>query len=648
MTSSPVDKERKSAKSSLVPFSDRFSSPNRQARQTPSLASPNSKRQTLILCFALIAAVFVFYASVIRNDFVAFDDNDYITDNPHVNKGLTIEEAKWAFTSLYQSNWHPVTWLSHELDVTLFGLRPVGHHVGNVLLHALNALLLFLLLQSATGFRWRSLMVAALFALHPINVESVAWAAERKTVLSTLFFLLALYAYEWYSHGPNARRYLAVMGLFALALMAKPQVITFPFLLFLWDYWPLGRIGANKEKLAQGEVWSVTKFLRSRVVLEKIPLLLLAAASAIVTMVAQKAGGAVRDFSHYSLLLRLETAVVSYVRYLANAVWPSRLVALYPHPTHLYPVWQAIGALLLLLMITVVVVRARDQKYLAMGWFWFLGSMVPMIGLVQVGVQALADRYAYISLIGLFVMIVWLVADRAKAYQISARRLAAPAVCCLLLLGLLTARQVRYWHDTQTFWVRTLALTEDNYVAHRGLAAFYYRQGKTAECVNEIGAVLAIRPEDVYSHLMLGDYERSQKNYAAAIADYQAALSQPLAAFGRVQIYGYLGYTYKEMGQPLKAKENFEESLKVDPNQSPILVELGLIAQLGGDTPTAVSDFARAMMIQPSDVGMLLLANALFQEGKNDEGNKALERAAQISDNIDQAAAQARELLERK
>src|ERR1700686_713032 len=308
----------------------------------------SAQKRTLLLCLLLIAVVLAFYSPVTHNGFLNYDDDWYITNNPHVKAGLTWATVKWAFTTYDQANWHPVTWLSHALDCQLFGLNPAGHHYVNVLLHAVNAVLLFLLLLSATRFRWPSLMVAALFALHPMNVESVAWAAERKNVLSMLFFLFALHAYVWYTRRPGLRRYAAVAFFFGLALLSKPQVIALPFLLLLWDYWPLGRIGAPvvPGPAAQGE--NVSRLSSGWLVLEKAPLLLLSVVSAVVTMKAQKAGLAVQTFSRYSLLLRLETAVVSYVRYLEKALWPSQLVALYPHATKLYPAWQVGAAVIVL------------------------------------------------------------------------------------------------------------------------------------------------------------------------------------------------------------------------------------------------------------------------------------------------------------
>jgi protein O-mannosyl-transferase len=626
--------------------------------ESPVLPYRHLDRINLALSLGLITAVFVCYSSVVRNQFVYFDDNLYIMENAHVNAGLTWQTVIWAFSSYYQSNWHPLTWLSHALDVSLFGLSPVGPHLVNVLLHAINAALLFLLLQFATGFRWRSLMVAALFALHPINVESVAWAAERKNVLSTLFFLLALYAYEWYARKPERRRYAWVVGLYALALMAKPQVITFPLLLVLWDYWPLRRVASGHDA-ASATSGDFPKMSSRQLLWEKWPLLLLSAVSAIVTMQSQQAGGAVKDLAHFGVLLRLENAVIAYVRYLKMAIWPAKLVALYPHPTKLFAAWQVAAASTLLVVITVVVLRARRQRYLAVGWFWFLGSLVPMIGLVQVGEQALADRYAYLSFIGLFVMVVWLLADWAQSAMgtpssdwmsgsaASRSWLAVPAVCCLVVLGVFTYRQVGYWHDTESFFRRTIALTAGNWVAEKGLAQTLYKQGKNGEAISYVRAALAIRPDDVPGNLILGDYERAGGNLKSALEHYQLAADQARGLGLRSRAYGSLGYVYRQVKQPLKAKQSFEMALRVEPNQPIILMQLGLIAQLDdNDTATAVRYFRHAMALEPTDVGLILLANALKEEGKNEESDAILQRAEKLSKNIEAAEKQAESLLE--
>jgi tetratricopeptide (TPR) repeat protein len=608
-------------------------------------------QRTLPLSLLLIAVVLVSYNPVIHNGFLNLDDDHYITDNPHVKEGLTWATVKWAFTTYDKEHWNPLTWLSHALDCELFGLNPAGHHYVNVLLHAANAVLLFLLLQSATGFRWRSLMVAALFALHPINVESVAWAAERKNVLSMLFFLLALWAYVRYTRKPALLRYAVVFLLFALGLLSKSQVITFPFLLWLWDYWPLCRIGAPVMAGPAAQDGNTSRLWGGWLVLEKVPLLLLCVVGAVLTMKAEKWGGAVKPLSHYGLPLRLETAVISYVRYLGKALWPSKLVALYPHPTKLYPIWQVGAAVLLLLLVTAWVLRARDQRYLAVGWFWFLGSLVPMIGLIQAGDQAMADRFAYIPLIGLLLMSIWLVADWAKACQISARWLALPAISCLLALGILTYRQVSYWHDNESFWRRTVALTQDNYLAEDTLGdLLFFSQGRTEEAVTHFRAALAIRPNDPAANLYLGRYEYGRGNLPVAIERFQMVARYASDVAFRATANRNLGSAYRQMGESMKAKQYFETALRLAPEQlvpdrAAAMIGLGLIAQKNGDLPEAIRQYAGAMAVQPTDVGFLLLANALQQEGHADEANAISERVARSSPNLAEARKTAEQFL---
>jgi Tfp pilus assembly protein PilF len=586
-------------------------------------------RWNLVFSVGLMAAVLASYSAVTGNGFIDYDDSHYITENAQVKAGITWATVEWAFTTYKESNWHPLTWLSHALDCEIFGLNAAGHHGENVVLHGANAVLLFLLLQSATGLRWRSLMVAGLFALHPINVESVAWAAERKNVLSMLFFLLALIAYGWYARKRGRGRYFVVAGLFTLALLAKPQVITFPFLLLLWDYWPLGRVGEVAEPARGG-----TKLSWTRLAVEKLPLLLLSAASAVVTMEAQESGGAVKDLARYSWWLRVETAVISYVAYLGKAFWPAKLVLPYPHPTKLYPVWQVGAAVGFLVLITILVVRARKEKYLAVGWFWFLGSLVPMIGLVQVGEQAMADRYAYIPLVGLFVMVVWLVGDWGAARQIWGRRLAIPAVGCLLALGVLTYRQVGYWHDTESIWLRALALTDDNYIAHEELAGFLHRQGRTEEAIAQVRAVLAIRPDHWPANLILAGYEQRKGNLATAIERYEMVALHASSPGLRAKAYRDMGNCYRAMGDAMKAKESFEQSLALMPDQPAVMVRLGVMAQNNGELGEAVRQYSRALALQHSDVEGLLLAQALRQEGRLEEADAVFKGAARLSPDL--------------
>jgi len=618
---------------------------NRQRRSAASRLFLSHKARTLLLSLLLVAAVVLAYSPVARNGFVNYDDDQYITDNPHVKAGLSWWTVKWAFRTFEAANYFPITWLSHALDCQLFGVDPAAHHEDNVLLHAANAVLLFLLLQSATGFPWRSLFVAALFALDPINVESVAWAAERKNVLSMLFFLLALLAYIWYTRRPRLGHYALVAVLFALGLLSKPQVITLPFLLLLLDYWPLDRFGAAGVESEPTAASAPPKFGIGRLVLEKLPLLALSAASAIVTMKAQRAGGAVQTLSLYSPLLRLETAVISYVRYLGKAFWPAKLVALYPHPTQLYPAWEVGASVLLLALITVVVLRARDRRYLAVGWLWFLGTLVPMIGLVQVGVQAIADRYAYIPFLGLFLMVTWLVFDWAHARHISAASIAIPALALLLALGILTYRQVGYWHDIPSFCTRTLELTENNYIAHDTFAEYLSDHGQIEEANAHFRAALAIRPDDLPANLGVGTYEHLHGNLPAAIERYQFVALHAGHPSIRAAAYGDLGSAYRQLGDLAKAKQCFETALAIRPDHPMALIGLGLIAQKKGDLAEAVRQYSRALAIEPTDVAALLLAQALEQQGHSDEARAISERVAHLSPDLAAAQKQAQALL---
>jgi tetratricopeptide (TPR) repeat protein len=630
-----------------------------EGSEAPASASSSSKpfqspgTRTLLLCLLLTAVALAVYNPVTRNGFVNFDDNGYITGNPYVTRGLTWSTVTWAFTSYYESNWHPLTWLSHALDCQIFGLKPAGHHYVSVLLHAANAVLLFLLLQSATGFRWRSLMVAALFALHPVNVESVAWAAERKTVLSTMFFLLALYGYGWYARRPGLLRYGVVACCFALALLSKPQVIAFPFLLLLWDYWPLGRMDAPPGSSAEAEGGKLSTLRSGRLVRsgwllwEKVPLLLLSAASAVLTMKAQTWGGAVQTLSDNSLLYRLENAVISYVRYVGKAVGPSKLVPLYLHPA-LYPAWQVGAALLFMLLITAWVLRASKQRYLAVGWFWFLGSLVPMIGLVKVGSQTMADRYAYISFLGLFLALTWLVADWAQAHQFSAAWLVVPAVSCALILGSITYRQIGYWRDTESLWLHTIADTKDSYGAQINLADFLLSQNRGEEAAAHYRAALAILPKAPTATLGLGDYEDRRGNLPAAIVQYQMVARRAADPDTRATGYDRLGFEYRKMGDSLHAKQCFEAALQLAPNRGRAMTGLGLIAQENGDMPEAIRQYSRAVAAEPTDVGYLLLAQALQHAGHVAEANAIYQRMERFSPNLAEAQKSAESFLSDK
>ncbi len=455
------------SRSRAVPktLAQRRRAPNPRAvpKSGPFLSGTNLN---IVLCVLLAAATVALYIPVIGYPFVVLDDTDYVTSNLHVHGGLSWSTIKWAFTAFTAANWHPLTWLSHAFDYQLFALNPAGHHLDSVLIHALNVVLLFLVLQWLTGRVGSSLMVAALFAWHPINVESVAWVAERKNVLSTFFFLAAIGAYGWYAQKPHWRRYLLVVALFALGLMAKPMVITLPFVLLLLDYWPLGRTPASPPSMVRAPQLPVSKLL-----LEKMPLLAMSAASAFVTMKAQRGGYAVRTLYQFSVAARIENAIVSYALYLWKMLWPARLAIAYPHAAAGLPAWQWVLSGLVLSCITALVIIFRCHRYLPVGWLWFLGMLVPVIGLVQVGDAAMADRYAYLPLIGIFVIIAWGLGDWLRVQNVPRTWRVVPAVGVLIALSLVTHRQMSYWGNEYDLWTHSLAVTDENIFAHDALGA---------------------------------------------------------------------------------------------------------------------------------------------------------------------------------
>ncbi len=636
-----------------------------------------------LLAIVLAVITTAVYLPVHHHPFFTMDDDPYVVSNSHLRGGFG-DTIAWAFTAYDLANWHPVTWLSHAADFHLFGLNPSGHHDVNLLLHVLNALLLFWVLLRATGFPGRSFMVAALFALHPINVESVAWIAERKNLLSLFFFLLALGAYRWYATQPRLRRYSLVALLYALGLMAKPQVITFPFVLLLWDYWPLERVAvpfslfalrqreplahSGEERLAKSEKRSSSEGRMvsfSWLILEKLPLFALSLGSAVLTMRAQDLAGAMR---YYPPATRLANAVVSYVRYLGKAFWPSWLAVFYPHSE--LRAWQVAAALLLLLAVTAFVLYQRRQRYLAVGWFWFLGTLVPMIGLVQVGEQAMADRYAYLSFIGLFLMVIWGIADLAGRKHLSPAWLAAPSVVVLLALSVITGRQLSYWGNNVTLWTRMMAISPGSYEVEENLGVALLEAGQPAAAMQHFQRVTDFAPSSAaigrelagyaaVAHLYLGAYDQQHGQPAGAIAHYKKVLG--LAQdFAAQNVYGHLppmltkikaaalgnmGDAYYALRDFPQAKAGYEAALQLSPGGVSQWVGLGVASQKSGDLATAVRAYSRAVQLQPSDVTLLLLAQALQQSGRVPEAQAARQQATLITQNLATAQERVAKLL---
>jgi Tfp pilus assembly protein PilF len=532
--------------------------PKKHSKTEPFLTG---KSLIAVLCILLAAATIALYSPVVTHSFVVWDDHDYVVANSHVHAGLSWNTIKWAFASTEASNWHPLTWLSHALDFQLFALNPAGHHLDSVLIHALNAVLLFLLLVWGTKRVGPSLLVAALFAVHPLNVESVAWVAERKSVLSTLFFLLAIGAYGWYARKPDWRRYLLVAALFAAGLMAKPMVITLPFVLLLLDYWPLERIAFRSSLFAvrqnagdetSGEKRTATSDLRF-VLLEKVPLLLLSAASAWITVKAQRAGQSVRSLHQFPLGLRIENAVVAYVLYLWKMLWPARLAALYPHSANTLPAWQVVLSALILVGITVLVMALRRKGYLPVGWFWFLGTLIPVIGLVQVGGAAMADRYAYIPLIGIFVMIAWSLDDLAEAKAVSTVWRVFPAVCVLIMLGFVTSRQLSYWENEYKLWAHTVEVTEQNPYAQAVLGDALMNPDLT-------GAVSNLEGLDTEQKRM----DEARLHYEEALKSYRELAQQNPAAYlpDMATTLNEIGNLDRRENRTDEARQNYEEAMQ--------------------------------------------------------------------------------------
>jgi tetratricopeptide (TPR) repeat protein len=569
--------------------------------KNPSLNSPHSTAwsafsgQARWVCLALIAANLIVYASVRHHDFVNFDDDDYVTTNAVVLRGLTWHGVSWAFTTGYADNWHPLTWLSHMLDVQLYGLDPGAHHLTNLLFHIANTLLLFGLLHRMTVALGRSAFVAGLFAVHPLHVESVAWVAERKDVLSTLFWMLTLWAYVEYVKRPGPRRsdlrrsavlgYSAVLLFFALGLMAKPMLVTLPFVLLLLDFWPLGRVGASPSGATIG-----------RLLWEKLPLLALAALSSIVAFVVHRRGGAVISLGVTPLILRVENALISYVAYIGKMLWPARLAVLYPYAQSL-PLWWVAGAFLGLMGVSVAVICAGPRRpYLLVGWFWYLGALVPVIGLIQVGDQAMADRYTYIPLIGLFIIVAWGVPELLVRWPLRRIALRAAAALVILACAFAASGQLQYWENSTTLWTHALAVTTGNNIAHNNLGVALAGQGKIDEAIVQYSEALRTKPNYANAHNNLGVALDDQGKIDEAIAQYIEALRiRPDYANAHIN----LGVALANQGKIDEAIAHFTEALRIEPDSAKAHNDLGIALASQGKIDDAIAQFTEALRIKP-------------------------------------------------
>lgn len=579
-------------------------------------------RLQYLMSFLLITATLTVYWQLGNHGFINYDDPEYVYENPYVRMGLTRIGLTWAFTTFHSANWHPITWLSHMADVQLFGLDPWGHHITSLILHTSNAVLLFLLLCRVTGFPWRSMVVAALFALHPLHVESVAWVAERKDLLSTLFWLLTLYFYAGYVKSSGTSRYLLVVVAFAVGLMTKPMLVTIPFVMLLLDFWPLGRTvtGLASSEIIDPEKSHNFGISLRQLFLEKVPLLVLTGISCAITLFAQHQVGAIKSLSSYPFPSRVANALTAYADYLYKMVWPQKLAVFYPFPK-VIPLGHLLVASGLLTAISAMAFFSRAKKpYLLFGWLWYLGTLIPVIGLVQVGGQASADRYTYIPLIGIFIAIVWWLCDCTAGYK--HRQILLPMIATVTLssCAVMTLKQVSYWRNDVTLFSRALAVTDDNYVAHNNLGFTLSANGNYSEASGHFNEAIRIYPTFADAYLNQGDnlLRAGEIEKSVAYINRSIELRPNFAA-----AYNDLGVAMLRMGRLQEAYDNFNRATDFDPLLADGCYNKGIVMSMMGRSNEAIEYYGRALRLNSDNpgyhfkMGVELVRQKRFQDAIN-------------------------------
>ena len=562
------------------------------------------------ICAALIAITWAVFGRTLGHEFVNFDDPNYVSENPQIHAGLNWQSMVWAFTHVHSHNWHPLTTMSHMLDWQLFGAKPGAHHFVNVLLHTIGAVLLFLLLEQMTSRIWPSAFVAAIFAIHPLHVESVAWVSERKDVLSGVFFMLTLLAYFRYTRKPGVGRYLTMSFLFAGGLMSKPMLVTLPIVLLLLDYWPLERFGKLSAK---------------KLIAEKIPLLVLSIGSAVATLIVQSGGVGLVPLEVLPLSWRITNALAAYLVYIWQMIWPADLALIYSHPGKL-PIWQVAGAGTLLIAIALSVFALRKRNpYLLVGWGWYVIMLLPVIGLVQVGGQAHADRYTYLPQIGLCLAATWGVIDLATFRRYPATILGAAAAIIISTLAFRAADQAWYWHDSERLWRHSLAVTTQNDMAHLGLGQLFLDQKRLNDAIAELQTVVARHPNDIEARLALASALSEKKGRMNdAIVQYEAA-----AKIGDPDpdIETALANLLLEAGRIDEAIKYYQQVVQLQPSSA--LAHYNLAVGLHRDhrLPEAIAHYKAALTIDPKypDADDFL-GQALLENGQPDEAKIHLEK----------------------
>ena len=594
-------------------------------RVPASVAPPDSSRRLIVLLALLLAAgTFALYVPAISNGFVNFDDPDYVTHNPHVLGGPTWSNILWAFgTDNPAGNWHPLTWISHMIDVQWYGLKPAGHHFTNVALHSIDVALLFLVIALGTANTFRAAAVAALYGLHPLNVEAVAWVAERKAVLCMFFLFLAILAYGWYVRKPGIARYFCVMLCFALGLMSKVMVMGLPIGLLLLDYWPLRRI-------VDSEPLEARRFPRSfgDLVLEKIPLLALSIAGGCMTLFVHHKEGTLTGSMPWAW--RLKNVTYSYAAYLGKEIWPVRLGVFYPHPENSLP-WTTVALCgLLLVAVSVAVWRFRAQRYLLMGWLWYLATIFPMIGFIQSGRQGMADRYMQLPMLGVLVAIVWLVADWAARARLNQNVLAGSFALIAAPYIFVTHTQIGYWRDSITLFTHTLEVTRNNGIAENDLGSAYLEKGQLQLAEPHFRAAIRIIPELGSAHYNLAVTLHRQNRLDEAVREYREAIRRSSDPIEAAQAHNNLGILYLTSQNNPEAMKELSAAISLNPQEQNSYIGRGTIELRSSDNDAAIDDFSKAARLG-SPLACFMLGRALEAKGDFLHATEAYTAALQLA-----------------
>jgi tetratricopeptide (TPR) repeat protein len=589
----------------------------------------SSRLKLFVVLAALVFCVLFSYWNIDKCGFINFDDPSYVSRNYHLFAGFTKANFHWAFTSFYAANWHPLTWLSHLLDYQLYGLRPAGHHLTSLLFHILNTLLLFFALKSMTGTFWRSALVAALFALHPLHVESVAWVSERKDVLCAFFMFIALLCYSNYVHRQRHKGfYVATLLFFMAGLMAKPMIVTLPFVLLLCDVWPFGRFGSGIER--NSTLNGRKGFYQIMpLVLEKIPFFFLSLASSVITTLAQRAGEAISPLDNWPILFRLNNVLISYVKYLFQTVWPAHLSYFYPLVQASSP-WKLFAAFIILLLITLAAVsRTKKQPFLLVGWLWFLGMLVPVIGIVQVGTQSMADRYTYVPLVGIFIIIAWLLYDFACQSRWLKILAISGSLTALVLLAFQTRTQASYWKNDLTISEHAISVTRGNFLAYSMKGTFLYKSRDYENALSYYSQSLSLYSNQISPRLNIGCVLLSQGKSRESIEHFKKLIT---ADSNNTLAYLNCGKAFASLGDKDSAILCFSRALAIEPHYPPVLFNLGKMYEVLGDCQKSMGYLEQAFQMDPNDAETCVeIGNCCLKSNRMKDAIKWYERAISLS-----------------